>query len=176
VSELSGYAFSPLREGDFPLYRGSGESLAPVLLVTAEETSLAGLKRLEHEYSLRAELDVAWAAQPVALSRYRGHLTLVLEDPGGEPLDRRLGRPLEVSEFLRIAIPLAGALRQVHARGLIHRDIKPARPISACVSRPGSQARASDLKRAQAPLAHRALPYSSSSESLFEKRLSLTYN
>jgi hypothetical protein len=45
VSELSGYAFSPLREGDFPLYRGSGECLAPVLLVIAEDTSLACLER-----------------------------------------------------------------------------------------------------------------------------------
>ena len=34
VSELSGYAFSLLREGDFPLYRGSGDSLVPVLLST----------------------------------------------------------------------------------------------------------------------------------------------
>ncbi|MDB6091155.1 MAG: multi-sensor signal transduction multi-kinase, partial [Gammaproteobacteria bacterium] len=125
-SELSGYAFSPLRDGDFPLYRGSSDSLAPVLLVTAEETSVAGLKRLEHEFTLRAELDVAWAARPVALSRYRGRLTLVLEDPGGEPLDRRLGRPLDISEFLRIAIPLTGALRRVHEQGLIHKDIKPA--------------------------------------------------
>ena len=53
-------------------------------------------------------------------------MALVLEDPGGEPLDRLLGRPLEISHFLRIAIPLAEALRQVHARGLIHKDIKPA--------------------------------------------------
>src|SRR6202008_4781432 len=28
--------------------------------------------------------------------------------------------------FLDIAIPLVGALRQMHERGLIHRDIKPA--------------------------------------------------
>ena len=53
-------------------------------------------------------------------------MTLVLEDPGGEPLDRLLGRPMDVSQFLRIAIPLAAALGQVHARGLIHKDIKPA--------------------------------------------------
>jgi serine/threonine protein kinase len=42
------------------------------------------------------------------------------------PADRLLGRPLDVSHFLRIAIPLAGALRRVHERGLIHKDIKPA--------------------------------------------------
>ena len=126
MTELSGYVFSPLREGDFTLYRGSGNDLAPVLLVSAGDASLADLKRLEHEYALRAELDAAWAARPVALSRYNDRLALVLEDPGGEPLDRLLGRPLEISEFLRIAIPLAAALRQVHARGLIHKDIKPA--------------------------------------------------
>src|SRR5712672_2858516 len=53
-------------------------------------------------------------------------MALVLEDPGGTPADRLLGRPLDVSHFLRIAIPLAGALRRVHERGLIHKDIKPA--------------------------------------------------
>ena len=53
-------------------------------------------------------------------------MTLVLEDPGGTPLDRLLGRPLDVSHFLRIAVPLAGALCHVHERGLIHKDIKPA--------------------------------------------------
>jgi hypothetical protein len=99
-SELSGYTFSTLREGEFPLCRGSGHSVAPVLRVTAQETSLTGVKRLEHEYSLRGELDAAWAARPLALSRCDGRLVLVLEDPGGEPLDRRLGRPLETPEFL----------------------------------------------------------------------------
>src|SRR5579859_3015626 len=125
MTELSGYVFSPLREGDFTLYRGTGRGLAPVLLVTAADASLACLKRLEHEYTLSAELDSAWAARPVALSRYNDRLTLVLEDPGGEPLDRLLGRPLDMTEFLRIALALAGALRQVHERGLIHKDIKP---------------------------------------------------
>jgi serine/threonine protein kinase len=126
VSNLSGYAFSPLRDGDFPLYRGSGDSLAPVLLVTAEQTSHAHLERLEHEYALRSELDGAWAARPIALSLHQGQFALVLEDPGGKPLDGRLGAPLQIPEFLRIAIPLTGALRQVHARGLIHKDIRPA--------------------------------------------------
>src|ERR1700686_3135006 len=126
VKELSSYAFSPLREGDIALYRGSGNGLAPILLVAAEETSLGCVERLEHEYALKAELDADWAARPAPLAHDNGRMTLVLEDPGGAPADRLLGLPLEVSHFLGIAIPLTGALRQVHERGLIHKDIKPA--------------------------------------------------
>jgi predicted ATPase len=126
VKELSSCVFSPLREGDIALYRGCGNGLAPILLVAADETSLGCVGRIEHEYALKAELDADWAARPVALTHHNDRLTLVLEDPGGAPLDRLLGRPLEVSHFLRIAIPLAGSLRHVHERGLIHKDIKPA--------------------------------------------------
>src|ERR1700726_4361028 len=126
MNELSGYVLSPLREGDIALYRGSGNGLAPILLVAAEETSLGCVERLVHENALKFELDADWAARPVVLARHNDRMTLVLEDPGGTPADRLLGRPLEVSHFLRIAIPLAGALRQMHERGLIHKDIKPA--------------------------------------------------
>src|SRR5246127_144460 len=51
---------------------------------------------------------------------------LVLEATGGEPLDRLLGQPMELSRFLRFAIGLANALGKLHQRGLIHKDIKPA--------------------------------------------------
>ena len=51
---------------------------------------------------------------------------LVLEDPGGEPLDRLVGQPLELTRFLRLAIGLSAALGKLHQRGLIHKDIKPA--------------------------------------------------
>ncbi|HEV3499202.1 MAG TPA: AAA family ATPase, partial [Bradyrhizobium sp.] len=134
MNELSSYVFSPLREGDISLYRGAGDDLAPILLVAAEETSLGCVERLEHEYALKAELVADWAARPVALTHYNGRMTLVLEDPGGTPLDRLLGRPLDVSHFLRIGIPLAGALRRVHERGLIHKDIKPANILADTAS------------------------------------------
>src|SRR6266404_3539605 len=126
MNGLSGYVFSSLREGGIALHRGSGNGLTPILLVAAEETSPGCFERLEHEYALKSELDAEWAARPVALTHDSGRMTLVLEDPGGTPLDQLLGRPLDVSHFLRIAIPLAGALRHVHERGLIHKDIKPA--------------------------------------------------
>jgi PAS domain S-box-containing protein len=128
MTELANYAFSALREGEVTLYRGSGDGLDPILLVApvGEDSARESFKRLEHEYALRTLLDPDWAARPVALASRDGRLTLVLEDPGGEPLDRLLGRPMEVTKFLRIAVPLAAALRKVHERGLIHKDVKPA--------------------------------------------------
>ena len=51
---------------------------------------------------------------------------LVLDDPGGEPIDRVLRRSRDLKTILQAAIALAGALGHVHQRGLIHKDIKPA--------------------------------------------------
>jgi hypothetical protein len=45
------------------------------------------LKRLEHEYSLREELDPAWAARPIAITRHWDRPVPALENPGGVPLD-----------------------------------------------------------------------------------------
>ncbi len=50
----------------------------------------------------------------------------MLEDPGGEPLDKLLGMPMELERFCCLAIAIAAALGRLHARGLVHKDIKPA--------------------------------------------------
>src|SRR5712672_1386127 len=99
------YALEPLREGaDFTLYPGRHhDNPGPVLVVAlaADRPSPQGLKRLEHEYSLAADLDPAWAAKPLALTRYEGRTILILTDPGGEPLDLVLeqdkGQPLDLT-------------------------------------------------------------------------------
>ncbi|HWT07286.1 MAG TPA: serine/threonine-protein kinase PknK, partial [Xanthomonadales bacterium] len=101
----------------------------PILLVTARDASLASFNRLEHEFALKDELDGAWAARPVGLTRHEDRITLVLEDPGGEPLDRLLGEKRTVSEVLQIAISFARALVRVHDRGLVHKDIRPANAL-----------------------------------------------
>src|ERR1700756_3787917 len=102
MNELSGYVFSPLRKVDIALHRGSGIGLAPILLVAADESSRGSVERLEHEYAPKEELDADWAARPIALTHYNDRMALVLEDPGGEPLERLLGVPFEMDLFLRL--------------------------------------------------------------------------
>src|SRR5437016_4981166 len=128
----SEYSLETIRnDGEFILYRGRRQTDATpscvfALTPASERPPLESLRRMEHEYSLRTDLDSGWSVSPIALVPYKERTLLVLTDPGGEPLDRMLGRPMELTQFLPLAIGLTTALGQVHGRGLIHKDIKPA--------------------------------------------------
>jgi PAS domain S-box-containing protein len=101
-------------------------SPALVVLMAQDHPSPSSLDRLNHEYGLKNELNSAWAVRPLELVREGGRTMLVLEDPGGEPLARCLGTPMETEHFLRVAIGIAASLGNTHQRGLVHKDIKPA--------------------------------------------------
>ena len=103
---------------------GGPEVVLTVTLATDYPTP-ASADRLAHEFGLRHELNAAWAVRPLEHKPDGGRNVLVLEDPGGEPVDRILGEPLEIAAFLRLAIATTTALAQIHRHGLIHKDIKP---------------------------------------------------
>ncbi|TMA14402.1 MAG: serine/threonine-protein kinase PknK, partial [Deltaproteobacteria bacterium] len=106
-------------------WRDGGRNAVLAVLPAAEHPTPGSLNRLTHEYGLKDDLDRSWAVRPLELVRERGRTMLLLEDPGGDPLDRILGAPMEVGRFLRLAIGIAAALRSVHQRGLVHKEIKP---------------------------------------------------
>jgi serine/threonine protein kinase len=130
VVDLSRYIFEALRKDEeFVLYRGQSKDDASQVLVLSpvlQDPTPESLKRLEQEYSLREALDPTWAARPIAIARHRDRTVLVSADPGGVPLDQLLGQPLDVAFSLRLAISLSTAIGQLHQRGVIHKDIKPA--------------------------------------------------
>jgi serine/threonine protein kinase len=67
----------------------------------------------------------------IGIVRHWNRRVLVLEDPGGVPLDQMLGHPLDVAFALRLAISLSTAIGRLHRRGVIHKDIKPANTLTS---------------------------------------------
>ena len=135
------------KDEEFVLYRSEhskqpGSPSVLLLIPASTRPALETLRKIEHEYSLRDELDSAWAVRPADLSEQHGQTTLVLEDPGGETLDRFLPGPMEMTQFLRFAVGLATALGGLHKRELIRTDVKPANvlvnPATGQVSLMGS--------------------------------------
>ena len=158
--ELSRYACENVRtDQELILYRGRRSSFASasedkssilVLAPALEQSELGTLKRLEHEFSLRDELDPEWAVRPIGLTRDWERPALILEDPGGTPLDVLLGdhsaaptsqpggvliespskrvgvsakgEGVEITFFLRVGISLAKAIgRSKRKRGTVGR-------------------------------------------------------
>src|SRR5260370_40248116 len=128
VIEVSRYVYQTLRaDEEFALSRArQNEEQSTVLVVApvSEYPALGSLARLEHEYSLRDELDSDWALRPLALTRRQGGMMLVLDDPGGEPLDQCLAKPMELRRSLRLAINLAAGLGNIHRPRLTHTHTK----------------------------------------------------
>jgi PAS domain S-box-containing protein len=128
---LSKYLFEAVQtDGEFSLHRGRSRGgdcpgvlvLSPLTEYPRPET----LKWLAHAHSLREQLDLAWATRPIAVTRHWDRQVLVLEDPGGMPLDALSGESLDIGLWLRVSISLAAAIDSLHQHGLIHKDIKPA--------------------------------------------------
>ncbi len=97
-----------------------------VVFPASEQPAPATVDRLTHEYSFKEILESTWAVRPLELLRDRGQTLLVFEDPGGALLSSLLRTPMEVGQFLRLAVGIAAAIGYVHRHGLIHKDIKPA--------------------------------------------------
>ena len=118
----AGRAFCRLSQDDAD---GGRYAFIPILS-DVEHPILESVNRLAHEFELREYLDGTWALRPLELVRERGQTMLVVDYTGGEPLDRLIREPMEIGQFLRVSVALSGAVGQLHGRGVIHKDIKPA--------------------------------------------------
>jgi len=131
VVDLSRYDLEALRkDGELILYRGKGKDTPSQILVLspARQRPLPeSLKRLENEYSLKEELDPTWATRPVAITAHWDRMVLVLQDPGGVPLNQLLGsardasaetngggQPLDIALALRLAISFSASIGALH--------------------------------------------------------------
>ncbi len=99
----------------------------PVVLkiVTATAYAPVYLQQLQREYDLMQRLRLPGVVQPYALERDGQTLALVLEDFGGVSLEQIITtQQLTIEDCLTIALQLANTLAQIHAQGIMHKDLK----------------------------------------------------
>jgi predicted ATPase len=140
------------------VYRGLRCSdLRPIVLrVLGPRHALsADVERLEHELEIAGPLAGKSALQPLGLDRFQGLPALVLEDFDGHPLRTLLRGPMEPGRFLRLAVPIATALSDIHRSSVIHKDINPR---SILVNETTGQVKLTEFGRATAFLREKQEP------------------
>ena len=104
----SGRAFCRLFGNDV-----EGEKHAFISIpASIEHPSLESVNRLTHEHGLRCYLDSAWALLPLEVVRQRGQTMLMVDYKGGKPLDHLVRQPMDIGQFLRVAVALSSAIGQ----------------------------------------------------------------
>jgi formylglycine-generating enzyme required for sulfatase activity len=104
-----------------------GRQVALKIMLPSQNLSPTARQRFLREARLAATLEHVHIITVFQVDEDRGILYMVMPFLKGEPLDARLRREktLPVAEILRIGREIAEGLAAAHARGLIHRDIKP---------------------------------------------------
>ena len=128
---LAGYEnVTPMHEGnDMALYRAvRGHDDLPVLIKypKATPTSPRILTGLKNEYAIAQEIDNSSIVHAIGLHRIDSSLALVLEDKGYNLLSSFIPHSnAGIRERLQIALRIANSISRFHAKGFLHRNIRP---------------------------------------------------
>jgi len=91
----------------------------------SEYPSAADVAMIRHEHALLTELASAPVAQALDLVRFDNEIGLVLEDVGVRSFDQLIAAGVDLRRFLRLARLAAETVATIHARGILHKDVKP---------------------------------------------------
>jgi predicted ATPase/signal transduction histidine kinase/DNA-binding NarL/FixJ family response regulator/tRNA A-37 threonylcarbamoyl transferase component Bud32 len=116
------------------VYRGikkdSGTSVILKVLKQDYPTPVE-ITRYKQEYEITRSLNVKGIIKAYKLQEYQRTLVIILEDFGGESLDKLIQQPqggyspMPVKKFLSIAIKITEIIGDIHAANIIHKDINP---------------------------------------------------
>jgi len=128
---LPGYQIIEQIHDDFrtQVYRGIRQfdgQLVAIKLHKSDYPSYRDLAQFRHQYTLAKNLNIPGIIKPYSLENYGNSFALVMEDFGGISLLKYTNnKPLNINEFLSIALQIVKIIEGLHHNCIIHKDIKP---------------------------------------------------
>ncbi|MGI6668858.1 MAG: AAA family ATPase [Acetivibrionales bacterium] len=128
---LSGYIIHEKihEDNETVIYRGhSAKGNMPVIIKVLQESAAnqAGISGFINECEITGGLKTEGIVKPLRLEKASGSFALVMEDTGSIPLREHMENgPINITDFLDIAIQLASIVGELHQNGIIHMDLKP---------------------------------------------------
>jgi PAS domain S-box-containing protein len=115
------------------VYRGiKNDGLAIIIKILKQDyPSSQELIRYRQEYQITHSLNLEGAIKAYSQQVYQRTLVILLEDFGGESLERWMQQdaeafsPMPLPVFLRLAIDLTKILGSIHAANIVHKNINP---------------------------------------------------
>jgi predicted ATPase/signal transduction histidine kinase len=108
----------------------SSDGRRMIVKIAASSDTGAERRGMEREDAIVSRVQRPGLVATFGLIQIDGRPALLREDFGGRSLDQLVGMPRPLEQFLRIGVAAASALADVHAAGVVHRDVKPSNLIA----------------------------------------------
>ncbi len=129
--EIPGYLLEEVifESGRTWLWRGRRQSDGLLVLIkgaASSEQSAQELAEMRHEHEITQALKIDGVLRAEEVVQYENGSVLILENTEGLPLRKLMDAArLDLPNSLKIALSLAGTLKEVHRQGLLHKMINP---------------------------------------------------
>ncbi len=109
------------------VYRAASEKNSKTVIIKTSPDPGLSLSAFKREYDISRNLNLDGIVRIDRMEKFQGGLALIMEDFGAVSLKKiLLANAADPARQLRIAVKVAEILGRIHARQIIHGDLKPA--------------------------------------------------
>src|SRR5690242_11975852 len=109
----------------FRAIRESDNQLVWLQIPNSLNPSIHLIRRLENEFEITRELDSNFILKPVEFLHRNRVIYICFENFNGTSLRSLMSGPMELHQFLKLAIKITESLGSIHKKNIVHKNLSP---------------------------------------------------